>query len=89
MVYFFFDDKDERLRDAPAALRNLLAQLLIQEHASVLGHFLRETQYCTSKKNIPWTMGMLWRVFVQIAKDDKIRPIHIILDALGMHSLPY
>ena len=85
MPYFFCDDKDERLRTGSAVLLNLLAQLLKQD-PDVLVHFSAEPVYAANKKRTSWNFGMLWRVFDRIVKDDKARPMCVIIDALGMSS---
>ena len=86
VVYFFFDDKDDRLNDAKAALRNLLAQLLEQDPDAVFKHFLEELEFATHRANTSWSFGMLWRVFERIIKDEELRPIRIVIDALGISS---
>jgi hypothetical protein len=83
VAYFFCDDKDERLRTGFAVLINLLAQLLKQD-PSVHMHFLAESEYIVYKERTSWNFGMLWRVFDRIVKDDKCRPMCVIIDALGM-----
>ena len=83
MAYFFCDDKNERLRTETAVLLNLLAQLLKQD-PGVLIHFFDESEYDTHKERTSWNFGMLWRVFDRIVKDDKCRPMCVIIDALGM-----
>jgi hypothetical protein len=80
VAYFFCDDKDERLRTEYAVLLNLLAQLLKQD-SGVLIHF---SEYAVHKERTLWNFGMLWRVFDRIVKDDKARPMCLIIDALGM-----
>jgi hypothetical protein len=85
VAYFFCDDKDERLRTEFAVLLNLLAQLLKQD-PGVLIHFSAESEYAVNKERTSWNFGMLWRVFDRIVKDDKARPICVIIDALGMPS---
>ncbi|KAF8242423.1 hypothetical protein K440DRAFT_121039 [Wilcoxina mikolae CBS 423.85] len=85
VAYFFCDDKDERLNTAYAVLANLLAQLLKQEQ-DVIVHFSTESEYSLNKEKTSWNFGMLWRVFERIVRDnsDKIKPMCIIIDALGM-----
>ena len=85
VAYFFCDDKDERLRTESAVLLNLLAQLLRQD-PSVLRHFFAESDYAVHKERTSWSFGMLWRVFDRIVRDDKCRPMCVIIDALGMSS---
>jgi hypothetical protein len=88
VAYFFFDDKDERLRTSHALLLNLLAQLLTQD-PNALVHFTEEQDYKLKLEKTEWNPGMLWRVFIRILKDDKIRPIFLIIDALGMFGQLY
>jgi hypothetical protein len=85
VAYFFCDDKDERLRTEFAILLNLLAQLLKQD-PGVLIHFTAESEYAVRKERTSWNFGMLWRVFDRIVKEDKSRPMCVIIDALGMPS---
>jgi hypothetical protein len=33
-----------------------------------------------------WTIEMLWRIFKRIINDEKLRPMFVIIDALGMFS---
>jgi hypothetical protein len=87
VAYFFCDDKDERLSTESAVLLNLLAQLLKQD-PGVLIHFSAESEYTVNRERTSWNFGMLWRVFDRIVKDDKCRPMCVIIDALGMPS-PY
>jgi nucleoside-triphosphatase THEP1 len=83
VAYFFFDDKDERLRTSHALLSNLLAQLLTQDR-SALVHFKQEENYQLKLDKTEWNLRMLWRVFIRILKDDKSKPLILIIDALGM-----
>lgn len=86
VAYFFFDDKDDRLNDAKAALRNLLSQLLEQDPDGVYKHFLQELEFATHRENTSWSFEMLWRVFERIIQDEELRPISIVIDALGISS---
>ena len=86
VAYFFFDDKDERLRTAPAALKTLLIQILIRYPRSHK-HFLKEKIYELNKKRTVWSDGMLWRVFERIAADESLGAICLILDAMGRHDI--
>jgi hypothetical protein len=92
VAYFFFDNNDERLRTSHALLLNLLAQLLSQD-PNALVHFTKEQDYKSNLEKTEWSLGMLWRVFIRILKDDKIKPVFLIIDALGMfgelYYLPY
>jgi hypothetical protein len=88
VAYFFFDDKDERLKTSHALLLNLLAQLLSQD-PNALVHFKEEQDYKLKLEKTEWNPGMLWRVFIRILKDDKIKPIFLIIDALGMFGQLY
>jgi nucleoside-triphosphatase THEP1 len=83
VAYFFFDDKDERLRTSHALLSTLLAQLLTQNR-STLVHFKQEEASQLELDKTEWNLGMLWRVFIRILKDDKSKPLILIIDALGM-----
>jgi hypothetical protein len=86
IVYFFCDDKDERLRTADAILLNLLAQLL-RCIPDVIVHFLTESGYATHKETTSWSFGMLWRVFERIVNDVHSGRLYILIDALGTPSL--
>jgi hypothetical protein len=88
VAYFFFDDKDERLRTSHALLSNLLAQLLSQDPDTLI-HFKEEQDYKLKLEKTEWNPGMLWRVFIRILKDDKIKPVFLIIDALGMFRQLY
>jgi predicted ATPase len=83
LAYFFFDDKDERLRTSHALLSNLLAQLLTQDR-SILVHFKQEEAYQLKLHKTEWNLGMPWRVIIRILKDDKSKRVILIIDALGM-----
>jgi hypothetical protein len=83
VAYFFFDDKDDRLRTSHALFLNLLAQLLSQDR-NALTHFIQEEDYQKKLAKTEWNLGMLWRVFLGILKDDTIKPVILIIDALGM-----
>ncbi|KAF8538615.1 hypothetical protein BDD12DRAFT_805984 [Trichophaea hybrida] len=81
VAYFFCDDKDERLRTADAIMANLLAQFLIQMPNAFV-HFFAERQYAMNKEKTSWNLGMLWRVFDRIVKNDNYGPLYLIIDAL-------
>jgi hypothetical protein len=87
-VAYFFDDKDERLKTSDALLLNLLAQLLSQD-PNALVHFTEEHDYKLKLEKTEWDSRMLWRVFIRVLKDDKIKPIFLIIDALGMFGQLY
>jgi Cdc6-like AAA superfamily ATPase len=82
MIYFFCDDKDERLNTANAILVNLLAQLL--KYIPDIGHFSVEQAYAINKEKTSWEFGMLWRVFERIMNDANIGRVCILIDALGI-----
>jgi DNA replication protein DnaC len=63
VAYFFFDDRDERLRTSHALLLNLLAQFLSQDPNAVV-HFTEEHDYKINLEKTEWNLGMLWRVFI-------------------------
>jgi hypothetical protein len=83
VAVFFCDDKDERLRTSHAILVNVLSQILKQE-PDVFAHFSVESEYALHKERTSWSFSMLWRVFSRVVKDSKIRPVCLIVDALGM-----
>jgi hypothetical protein len=83
VIYFFCDDKDERLRSGQKVLTNLLAQIL-KQCTKALIHFSAESEYNIFREKTSWTFGMLWRVFDRIARDDNLRPICVVLDALSI-----
>jgi len=65
VIYFFCDDKDERLRSGQKVLTNLLAQILKQCPKALI-HFSAESEYNIFREKTSWTFGMLWRVFDRI-----------------------
>jgi hypothetical protein len=77
VAYFFFDDKDERLKTSHALLSNLLAKMLSQD-PNALMHFKQEEDFQLKLETMGWNPGMLWRVFIRILKDDKIKPLILI-----------
>jgi hypothetical protein len=83
VAYFFFDDKDDRLKKSEGLLTNVLAQLLRQD-PNAHAHFSKEPVYNTHKENTGWTIGMLWRVFSCIVNDPNLKPMVLVIDALGM-----
>ncbi|KAI5848045.1 hypothetical protein BZA05DRAFT_340680, partial [Tricharina praecox] len=83
VAYFFCNDKDERLRTPHAILASLLAQILWQEQDSFV-HFSTESQYVMHRGLTVWDFPMLLRVLGRILKDDHIRPLCLLIDALGM-----
>jgi Cdc6-like AAA superfamily ATPase len=87
-VAYFFDDKDERLRTSHALLSNLLAQLLRQDPKALV-HFIQEEDCQLNLEKTGWNSGMLWRVFIRNLKDDKIKPVFLIIDVLGMFGQLY
>ena len=82
-AYFFFDDKDDRIRTAQAALQNLLAQILKQDPSGVYEHFLEESEFAINGSSTAWSFGMLWRVLVRVINDETLRPLTLVIDALG------
>jgi hypothetical protein len=85
VVYFFCDDKDERLSNAHAILANVLGQLLKQD-PDLIKVFHQESEYCTHREKTNWSPGMLERVFDRIVQNDNMRKIFLIIDALGIAS---
>jgi hypothetical protein len=83
--YFFCDDKDDRLKTSYALLTNVLAQLL-RQNPDALIHFSNEPVYKINKEKTVWTIEMLWRVFRRIVNDEKLKPMIVIIDALGIIS---
>jgi hypothetical protein len=83
VAYFFFDDKDDRLKTLDALLTNVLAQLLRQNPNAHI-HFTKEPVYNTKKENTVWTTGMLLSVFSRIVNDKNLKPMVLVIDALGM-----
>jgi hypothetical protein len=52
-------------------------------------HFIQE-EYCQlNLEKTGWNSGILWRVFIRNLKDDKIKPVFLIIDALGMFGRLY
>ena len=82
VVYFFCDDKDDRLRTARAILANWLAQLLWQT-PDFLAHFPEESR--EKPGQTVWTFGMLWRVFRRVIQNAR-GPVCLLVDALGIFS---
>jgi Cdc6-like AAA superfamily ATPase len=85
VAYFFCDDKDDRLKTVYGLFTNILGQLL-RQNPSALIHFSTEPVYNIDKERTEWTVEMLWRVFRRIVNDEKLKPMFLILDALGMLS---
>jgi tRNA uridine 5-carbamoylmethylation protein Kti12 len=85
VAYFFCDDKDDRMKTSHGLLTNILAQMLRQSPEGLI-HFSNEPVYNINKEKTVWTIGMLWRVFRRIIYDEKLKPMIVIIDALGMLS---
>jgi hypothetical protein len=85
VAYFFCDDKDIHLKTSTALLKNVLAQLLRQNPKALI-HFSREPVYNVDKEKTAWEFGMLWRVFSCIVNDATLKPMFVVIDALGMLS---
>jgi hypothetical protein len=85
VAYFFFDDKDDRLKSSYALLSNVLSHLLRQNPKALI-HFSNEQVYKIKKVETEWTVEMRWRVFRRIVNDEKLKPMFVIIDALGMLS---
>jgi Cdc6-like AAA superfamily ATPase len=83
VAYFFFDAEDDRLTTSCALLTSLLAQLLRQD-PNTLVHFCNEAAYFIDKEKTVWTLDMLWRVFKRIVNDKTLKPMFVIIDAIGM-----
>jgi hypothetical protein len=84
-AYFFCKDTDERLRSETAILKHLLAQIL-EQNPFLLQYFEQESDYRRDEDRTSWSSGMLWRVFEVICMS-KVRPICLIVDAIGMCSI--
>jgi hypothetical protein len=85
VAYFFCDDKDDLLKTSYALLSNVLAQLLRQDPNTLI-HFSNEPDYNINKEKTVWTFEKLWRVFGRIVIDENLKPMIVIIDALGMLS---
>jgi hypothetical protein len=85
VAYFFYDDKDIHLKTSTALLTNVLAQLLRQNPKALI-HFSNEPVYNIDKGKTAWAFGMLWRVFRRIVNDAKLKPMFVIIDAIGILS---
>jgi predicted AAA+ superfamily ATPase len=85
VAYFFCDDKDDRLKTSYGLLTHVLAQLL-KQNPNALTHFYNESALKIDKEKTVWTVEMLWRVLSRIVADEKLKPIYVIIDALGMLS---
>jgi hypothetical protein len=85
VAYFFFDDKDDRSRTSYALLTNVLAQLLRQDPNALI-HFYNEPVYYIDKDKTLWDIEMLWRVFRSIVCDENLKPMIVIIDAIGTLS---
>jgi hypothetical protein len=85
VAYFFCDDKDIHLKTSTALLKNVLAQLLRQNPKALI-HFSNEPVYNIDKEKTVWTFGMLWRVFSRIVNDATLKPMFVVIDAIGMLS---
>jgi hypothetical protein len=83
VAYFFCDDIDNRLNTVHALLTNILAQHLRQDPNALI-HFSNEPVYNIHKEKTEWTVEMLWGVFSGIVNDEKLKPMIVIIDALGM-----
>jgi hypothetical protein len=85
IAYYFFDDKDVHLKTSHALLTTVIAQLLRQNPKALI-HFSNEPAYTIDKEKTVWTIGMLWRVLNRIVNDATLKPMFMVIDALGMLS---
>jgi Cdc6-like AAA superfamily ATPase len=73
VAYFFYDDKDDRLKTPDALLTNILGQLLKQDPKAFI-HFSNEPAYNSKRESTVWAFGMLWNVFSLTVKDENLKP---------------
>ena len=77
--YFFCDGKIEMQRDGTAILRCLIHQLLMR-HRPLVKHVKRA--YDIQGPQLDRNFNALWKIFLAIAMDRRIRPISVIIDAI-------
>lgn len=79
VCYFFCDEKIETQRDGTTILRSLIHQLLVRCRP-LIKHVKRA--YDIQGPQLDRNFSALWRIFLAIASDRRIRPISVIIDAI-------
>jgi ankyrin repeat protein len=79
VCFFFCDEKIETQRDAKAILRSLIFQILARRR-KLIRHV--KSAYDIQGSHLVENFNELWRIFTALARDKKVGPIHIIIDAI-------
>lgn len=79
VCFFFCDEKIETQRDGKAILRSLIFQILARRR-KLIRHV--KSAYDIQGSHLVENFNELWRIFTAIARDKKVEPIHVIIDAI-------
>jgi len=79
-LYFFCDDKIQEHRDAPAIVRGILHQLVVDQPGLVKRHFGK--RFRPRGTAVANELVTLWDLFVAVCQDRECPPLIIIIDAL-------
>jgi ankyrin repeat domain-containing protein 50 len=79
VCYFFCDGKIETQRDGAAILRSLIHQLLVR--CRPLIKYVKRA-YDIQGPQLDRNFSALWKIFLAIASDRRVRPISVIIDAI-------
>lgn len=79
VCFFFCDEKIETQRDGKAILRSLIFQILARRK-KLVSHV--KSAYDIQGSHLVENFNELWRIFTAIARDKRVGPIHVIIDAI-------
>ena len=79
LCYFFCDEKIDTQRDGLAILRSLIHQLLVR-HRLLVKHV--KAAFDLYGPQFGQNFNGLWRIFIAIASDKRVRPVSVIVDAI-------
>lgn len=79
VCFFFCDEKIEAQRDGKAILRSLIFQILARRKKLI--RYVKSA-YDIQGSHLVGNFNELWRIFIAIAGDKRVGPIHVIVDAI-------
>jgi ankyrin repeat domain-containing protein 50 len=79
VCFFFCDEKIETQRDGKAILRSLIFQILGRRR-KLIRHV--KSAYDIQGSHLVENFNELWRIFTAVARDKRMGPLHVIIDAI-------
>ncbi|RFU29824.1 hypothetical protein B7463_g6499, partial [Scytalidium lignicola] len=79
LCYFFCDENIATQRDAMAILRSLIHQLIVRRRSLIK---YVKASYDVYGPQFDQNLSELWRIFITIASDKRMKPLCVVIDAL-------